>query len=923
MSRSNNRLKFLLLTIAALFLALIAGQAPLAATQIDETEWMTPINLSESGAAGDVIVVEDSEGVVHVLWLDESKGFVYSRSEEEAWMAPVALELPFVAELTEQQETAGVVAELFVPQLLADATGHIHAFWLDDEAALRHSAVVADSFSEASSWSETETVAEGVLAMAVILDAAGSLHLAYMQAQDTEDASAGVYYRRSDNGVVSWTPAMALFQSAYFRSLPVEQANISLATMTTDAGSRVLVAWDLPSRERVFVIHSVDNGETWLEPRQVDRRQSTDAETAVGPSNIHVVTTGREVHLVWQAGHEGALCSQYHQWSRDGGDSWEEPQVILDELLVCPDAASLLALPDERLLLVATLEGNIQPGVYLTAWNGSRWSELREQAPLSNFTDPETLRPVRLGCRQELAAAEEIIVVGCSSGDVRDVWLLTRPLGDVAHWFPAPSPWQVAPILAGADKEIQFSVLVPDVDGRLHVLWAEADSDVIQYVHWDGSRWSTSLPVLTSPTGVVDRPAAMLTADRRLLVMWNDVEGGRIYTSHTGADRAPYAEDWLAPQPLPVQREGAASVDFLVEGAGAIYAAFAVPINEGRGIYLLRSDNLGESWSEPVLVFDAAANQWAMVDRPQLALTKQGHLHLLWTRYALPPHGRAQALMYTRSSDGGLNWSEPQVVVQAPLLWSQITAVAGGRVLRHWQEAAGDRVMLWQEATAHDGLNWSYTTTAANAAAAGAPTLVEDAAGRLHLVYQDGSRLHYRFWNGERWAQAESLVLGRTAVADVSSLAAAIISDGNLAVVFAGRASRPQTAAAVAEGSSQAAGEQPAGSGGQPFLLQFASRSLQDPDPLPAEADITAAPATVAVAAAPEATPTPPAHDASSAPTRPAAGTVAESSAREDTAASVLSDLTLEMIVALALLPAGLLVVLVLALGIHRTSRAE
>jgi hypothetical protein len=906
-------------------LLLWANPASHVAGQSEATEWAAPVNLSESSAAGDVVMAEDGEGTIHVLWRDEFAGFVYRRSDDEGWTTPVTVTLPSVAELTEQQQSAGVAAELFVPQLHADATGHIHAFWLDDEAALRHSAVAADAFTEASSWSETEIVAEGVLAMAIQVDGAGNLHLAYVQAQDAEDAPAGIYYRRSDNGSASWTPSQALFHSAYFRSIPAKQANLSLATAAaavTATGSRVFVAWDLPPRERVLVVQSDDNGETWLEPRVVDRRQDRDAETAVGPSNILVATAGSEVHLVWQAGHEGALCSQYHQWSPDGGDSWEEPQFILDELLVCPDATTLLPAPDERLLLLVTLEGNVQGGVYLAVWSGSRWSELREQAPLSNFTDPETLRPVRLGCRQELVVAAEIVVVGCSAGSVQDVWLLTRPLGNVAHWFPAPSPWQVAPTLAAAANDIPFTVLLPDVDGRLHVLWVEAGSAVIQYTHWDGSRWSTSLPVLTSPTGVVDRPMAALTADRRLLVMWNDIEGGRIYTSHTGADRAPYSEDWLAPRQLPVQREGATSVDFLVGDAGTIYVAFAVPINEGRGIYLLRSDNLGESWAEPVLIFDAVDNQWAMVDRPQLALTEKGHLHLLWTRYSLPPHGQAQALMYVRSLDGGLNWSEPQVVVQAPLLWSRITAVAGGRVLRHWQEAAGDRVMLWQETTADDGLSWSYTSTAAHTAVAEAPALVEDAAGRLHLVYQDGSRLQYRFWSGERWAQAESLALARTAVADISTLATAVTSDGNLALVFAGRAARSTKAVTAAPGNSQAAGEQPASNDEQPFVLQFASLSLHDPDALAVEADITPVPA---VAAAPEAqataTASTTADDASATASRPPAVAAPESGAHQETAGSLLSSLSLEMIVALALLPAGLLVVLVLALGIRRTNQ--
>jgi hypothetical protein len=886
MSRNHPIFKLSAILIAFLWLLLWANPASRAAGQSGGTEWTTPVNLSQSGAAGDVVAVEDSEGTIHVLWRDEIAGFVYTRSEDEGWAAPATVELPFVAELTEQQESAGVIAALFVPQLRADTSGRIHAFWLNEEGTLLHSRVPAATFSESSTWREAEPVAEGILAVAIVVDDSGSLHLAYIQSQDTEESPAGIYYRRSDNGGNTWTAAAALDQSAYYRSLPPEQANIQVAITTVDGVGRALVAWDIPAREILFVIQSGDNGDTWQEPREVDRRKAEDAETADGPSTIRVATAGNEVHLIWQAGHEGVLCNQYHQWSPDGGDSWEAAQPILTDLLVCPDSSELLVGQNGQLLLLATVEGNIQGGVYLVAWNGERWSELREQKPMSSFSNPETLRPVTFDCRQDLLVGEQLMVVGCSRGEVRDVWFMARPVAGLAHWFPEPSAWQVTPVLATAAGEILFSVVIPDVDGRLHVLWSEADSGAINYVHWDGRRWSTSLPVLSSATGMVDRPVATLTADRRLLVMWNELESGQIYYSQADADRAVFAEHWTIPSRLPLPQDGATSVDMLIDARAVIYVAFAVPINEGRGIYLMRSNDLGETWSEPVAAFDAAANEWAMVDRPQLTVTDNEQLHLLWTRYSPPPKVQPQALVYARSTDGGQSWSEPQTVVQAPLLWSRITGVDDNGIHRHWQEVIGGRTMLWQETTLDDGRNWSYTSLAAATGAPGPVGLVNDGGGRLHLVYDDGPALQHRLWNGDRWSQAESLALERTAVGTVSALDVAVTGEGRLAVVFAGR-------------------EKERTDNEQPFLLQFAQR----PFDLPEAATALAVTPEVIVVPQPTLAPSP-------APAQPASP--AENGGAEE-AASLLNSLTLEAIVAAALLPAGLLVILVLVVGIRRS----
>jgi hypothetical protein len=919
--RSPFTIFFLLLTWFLIYA--MTGRGSSVTAQSEPSEWDTPVNLSQSGAASEVVLAQDSTGVVHVLWKDEVAGFVYTRSGPERWLEPEMPELPFMTELTAEEEAAGELPELYVPQLAADREGRIHAFWLDEDAILQHSSVPGDSFAESSSWAGTTTVAEGVLTSAVTVDATGSFHLAYIQSQDEEESPAGIYYRRSDDGAVNWTEATALSHSAYFRSLPVEQANISIATTTVSGAGRVFVAWDLRAREKVFVMQSNDNGTTWPEAREVDARNARDEDLAQGPSKIQVVTAGSQIHLVWQAGHDGALCSQYHQWSPDGGNSWEAPQIILPDLLVCPNAVDLLVGQDGRLLLAVTVEGSVQPGGYLVAWNGAQWSELRQQEPLTSFTNPETLRPVSLGCREHLLRGDQLMVMGCSTGEIQDIWLLARPLGTLDDWFPAPSGWEVAPVLATAANEIRFTTVIPDRDGWLHVFWVEAESSTINYVFWDGLRWSSSFPILTSPSGAVDRPTALLTAERRLLVMWNAVESGKYYYSLTGADDAAFTEEWIAPRELPVLRDGVTSADVIVDGTDNIYVAFAVPINEGRGIYLMRSNDRGETWSEPAIVFDAVANEWAMVDEPQLAVTADGTLHLLWTRYAPPPVAQPQSLAYARSEDGGESWSQPQIVTETRPMWSRITSTGESSVHRHWQEPGDDRVIVRQQTSVDNGLRWSVASQAGDAGASGPLDLIADSSGKLHLVYSEGPHLDYWLWDGQSWTRVESLALARTDLSTVSALAASVTSDSSLAVVFAGRTQERDESAAESqsgnsEESSAAIVEE------HNFMLQFARQPValsvlvQQPPEVNAVLEApTVAPEAEEAAAAGAPSPSP------AAPTEAAPLATGVSAPRESGANSRLANLDLQTIIVLALLPAGLLVLLMLAFHIYRVRKAE
>ena len=63
---------------------------------------------------------------------------------------------------------------------------------------------------------------------------------------------------------------------------------------------------------------------------------------------------------------------------------------------------------------------------------------------------------------------------------------------------------------------------------------------------------------------------------------------------------------------------------------------YAVPYNERRGIYYVRSNDGGTTWLTPILVFDAVAAKWESVDKPRLVLDANANvLHAVWLRASL------------------------------------------------------------------------------------------------------------------------------------------------------------------------------------------------------------------------------------------------------------------------------------------------
>lgn len=772
-------------------LLLILLLAPLAASragaQPGDDPWSAPVNLSRSGAATDPLAVVDAAGALHVLWREDAiNRFVYTRGQNGEWTRPLPVETPFATKryLTEEELRSDPPTPLYTPLLVADRSGRIHAFWRDDENVFYYSQVPAAEFGNFAAWTPRQEMAEAATAWTAVVDNTDTLHLAYVRPLDTDAAPAGVYYQRTAVATPSWSGPRNLYGSAYFRALPPEEANLQLAA-TDDGG--VWAGWDLPPLEQVYVIGSRDRGETWGDLTRVDRRREEDSFSAVGPSQLRLAAGANTLHVLWQAGHDGAACNLYHQWTADGA-TWSERRALED--LGCPEMTQWLSLDGQLLLLTAGAGG----GVGLTVWDGARWSETQAQpGVLVSFTDPDTFRTVEVGCRQAAVAGRRLSLVGCDAGETgEDVWLQERTLGDLSAWFAPPPRWSAAAPLAATGGAVSSLTALADA-ARVHAFWTQSDSAAVLYARYESDRWSSPAPVLTSPEGRATQPAVTLSAADRLLATWTDSRSGLLYFSQADAARAASAAEWSEPLPLPLPRPGAGASDVLDNRAGRFTVAYALPINEGRGIYVTHATDEGETWSEPLLAVDATAADWPLVDHPRLAVTLYDRLHLLFRRGAFDSD--AQALYYVRSKDGGQTWSDPEQVQtgtgqEGSVIWHAIVGIGERVVHRVWQTQESGRTTLWHQVSVDDGLTWSRAATVSGGLAAGAAggpaALTVDANGRLHLLQTVGATLQNWTWDGERWvADDESVALDEETT--TTALAAALSPDGPLTAVFAAR----------------------------------------------------------------------------------------------------------------------------------------
>jgi len=585
----------------AFFIALLSLSYA-AYAQSGSVAWEDPINLSRSGGSTDPEIITTSERVLLVVWDEDSVAASEMRSgfsmqNESTWSDPIWIELPF----THQPR-----------QFITTENEQIHAFWIDDQDRLRFQNVRASDFGFQAIWNSAVLLGNSVVAFDAGIDAQGVFHLAFLTMEETGHGPAGIYYIRTIANSLSWSLPVNLYSSDYFHQF-ASQAGMAFGT--AEAGSiapdvnvemisdgenvTVLLSWNNLFLKRIFMARSPDGGMHWQEVEQVDG--PAESHPYRTPRNLITKAGAESLVRLWYRQESGESCTLTYQISDDSGESWGEPNTLLDELIRCPDSVESYTQSEEIELFIFT----IGQQTYLVAWDGETWSESRREQLLSYFTDPETFDFVQLGCQDANLAGNQLVVTGCDLAGGGDIWFLHGQLGDLKTWFQPESGWNEKAVLEIDSSDILSMSAVYDSQGMRQTLWSQQDvetsDEVIStliYSGWDGERAIGPFVIMEKLPGLVTNLSLTSTLENQLIAVWNGGQQGEIFRALTSIQEATSATGWQSPERVINIGTTASTTGIHMDSTGVEFLAYAIPANEGRGIYLSRSGDQGRTWEQ-------------------------------------------------------------------------------------------------------------------------------------------------------------------------------------------------------------------------------------------------------------------------------------------------------------------------------------
>jgi hypothetical protein len=270
-----------------------------------------------------------------------------------------------------------------------------------------------------------------------------------------------------------------------------------------------------------------------------------------------------------------------------------------------------------------------------------------------------------------------------------------------------------------------------------HACFSQREDSSIYCSRWDGTTWSRIIPALQLPEGETGLPSLAAGLNNELFLITGNGQGS-LYFSRAKSSEAMTGSNWSTPTRLTLAHDGlVSSADVVVDPAGTVYVAYSVSLNEERGVYLVQSKDQGKTWSSPLLIFNEVKAETDFIGSPTLLVDMNGIVHIIWENQSIQVDGELQprSLYYAHSGDGGLTFSDTELVVEAPLSWREIMMDSEGNLHILWQQQ--DMVTTIWDRVLMDGGRYGVTQQLSTGGGTSATAL--DAGGRLHLL--SGSRL--------------------------------------------------------------------------------------------------------------------------------------------------------------------------------------
>ncbi len=218
-----------------------------------------------------------------------------------------------------------------LPRVQADGRGGVFIAWIDNREG-RTEVFSRASTDHGKSWGPEINVSRGALSATnhqILTDREGGVFLVW---SDSRHGADDVFFARSEDGGKRWTSPTRLSRR------PRGGTVSTFPHMALAPDGRVHVAWQdrRNGRDDIYMNISADRGKTWLE--QDIRLDRDDAGTGISQTPYVVTRKDGHVAVVWsddRSGFDRLLLN----WSRDGGRTWLDEEVVVDDTTAAGDLA--------------------------------------------------------------------------------------------------------------------------------------------------------------------------------------------------------------------------------------------------------------------------------------------------------------------------------------------------------------------------------------------------------------------------------------------------------------------------------------------------------------------------------------------------------------------------------------------------------
>jgi len=195
----------------------------------------------------------------------------------------------------------------FGPAIATDSSNALHVVWYDNTPG-HYAIYYKRSSNGGATWSAAQRLtwtSGDSSSPAIAIDSTKTIHVAW---HDTTPGYAEIYYGRSTDGGITWSPVKRLTWTSGKSYNP---------TLAIDSNNKIYLVWEdiTPGTVEIYFRRSTDRGLTWGAVKRITWTSGDSYEPALSGDSNNII------HVVWKDDTPGN-DEIYYMKSSDAGSTW-------------------------------------------------------------------------------------------------------------------------------------------------------------------------------------------------------------------------------------------------------------------------------------------------------------------------------------------------------------------------------------------------------------------------------------------------------------------------------------------------------------------------------------------------------------------------------------------------------------------------